>query len=64
MASDFWDLMYGKERNTEISWDNTDGIRLIIKDESTGNYNFDKEKIKTVAGIINSTQDLMGRIVR
>lgn len=64
MASDFWDLMYGEERNTEISWDNTDGIRLITKDESTGNYNFDKEKIKTVAGIINSTQDLMGRIVR
>jgi hypothetical protein len=64
IASDFWDLLYGTERNTELGWDSSEGIRFIAKDKATGNYIFDKEKIETVAGTINSTQDLMGKIIR
>lgn len=61
--SDIWDIVYGadKKRDTIISWDKADGKRLVKQNE-TG-YLFATEDVATLAGCINSTHDLMGRII-
>lgn len=61
--SDIWDIVYGadKERDTIISWDKADGKRLVKQNE-TG-YLFESKDVATLAGCINSTHDLMGRII-
>ena len=73
IASELWDLMYGDkkidggyedERNDIISWDSNEGIRFITKDKSTGEFGFIPSKVESIAGVINSTQDLMGRIIK
>lgn len=73
IASELWDLMYGDkkidggyedERNDIISWDSNEGIRFITKDKSTGEFGFVPSKVESIAGVINSTQDLMGRIIK
>lgn len=73
IATEFWDLIYGDKnedgtfkevRNDDVSWDSSEGIRFIVKDQTTGSYNYLPKKVETIAGVINSTQDLMGRIVK
>lgn len=75
MAS-IWDLIYGgrnldpdaKERNLDVSWynakavSNKKGIRLI-NTLGPGRYDYNPKAASTVAGILNSVQDLMGMII-
>ena len=75
MAS-IWDLIYGgrnldpnaKERNLDVSWynakavSNKAGIRLI-NTLGPGRYDYNPKAASTVAGILNSAQDLMGMII-
>ena len=75
MAS-IWDLIYGgrnldpdaKERNLDVSWYNAKavpnkvGIRLI-NTLGPGRYDYNPKAASTVAGILNSAQDLMGMII-
>lgn len=75
MAS-IWDLIYGgrnldpdaKERNLDVSWynakavSNKAGIRLI-NTLGPGRYDYNPKAASTVAGILNSVQDLMGMII-
>ena len=73
IAAEFWDLLYGDKnedgtfkevRNDNVNWDSNIGVRFITKDESTGSYEYLPRKVETIAGVINSTHDLMGRIVK
>ena len=63
--SDVWDLTYGKERNKTVEWDKNDGLRMVTPNEEvdTG-YNYKTEVVSTIAGCINSVQDLMGKIIQ
>lgn len=75
MAS-IWDLIYGgrnldpdaKERNLDVSWHNAKavsnkaGIRLI-NTLGPGRYDYNPKAASTVAGILNSAQDLIGMII-
>lgn len=75
MAS-IWDLIYGgrnvdpdaKERNLDVSWynakavSNKKGLRLI-NTVGPGRYTYNPKAASTVAGILNSAQDLMGMII-
>lgn len=63
--SDVWDLIYGKERNKTVEWDKNDGLRMVTpnKEVDTG-YNYKTEAVSTIAGCINSVQDLMGKIIK
>lgn len=75
MAS-IWDLIYGgrnlnpdaKTRNLDVSWynakavSNKAGIRLI-NTLGPGRYDYNPKAASTVAGILNSVQDLMGMII-
>ena len=75
MAS-IWDLIYGgrnlnpdaKTRNLDVSWynakavSNKAGIRLI-NTLGPGRYDYNPKAASTVAGILNSAQDLMGMII-
>lgn len=63
--SDVWDLTYGKERNKTVEWDKNDGLRMVTPNEDvdTG-YNYTTEAVSTIAGCINSVQDLMGKIIK
>lgn len=63
-----WDLVYGDEianggveRNQDVSWDSTKGLRLIEK--LNENYSINPNKVETIAGCINSVHDLMGMII-
>ena len=63
-----WDLVYGDtvanggaERNQDVSWDSTNGLRLIEK--LNENYSINPHKVETIAGCINSVHDLMGMII-
>ena len=70
-----WDLIYGgkevnngKVRNLDVKWydakavSNKQGIRLI-NTIGPGRYTYNKDAASTVAGILNSAQDLMGMII-
>lgn len=71
-----WDLIYGgrnlnpdaKTRNLDVSWynakavSNKAGIRLI-NTLGPGRYDYNPKAASTVAGILNSAQDLMGMII-
>lgn len=63
-VSDMWDVVYGKERNLHIDWENADGEvqrlgdRLIDPREG-----YSPKNVKTLAGCINSVHDLMGMII-
>lgn len=71
IMSDVWDVVYGpsqadptKLRDMNISWDdNTSGNRLVTEDPEGNGYQYNPEKIQTIAGSINSVHDLMGRII-
>lgn len=74
--AEIWDLIYGgrnlnpdaKARNLDVSWynakavSNKNGVRLI-KTLGPGRYTYDTKAAGTVAGILNSVQDLMGMII-
>ena len=74
--AEIWDLIYGgrnldpdaKTRNRDISWynakavSNKNGVRLI-NTLGPGRYTYDTKAASTVAGILNSAQDLMGMII-
>lgn len=69
--SEIWDIVYGpsqsdptKLRDMNLSWDdNTSGNRLVIEDPDGNGYQYNPDRIKTIAGSINSVHDLMGRII-
>ena len=60
-----WDLTYGEERNKTVEWDKNNGLRMVTPNEKvdTG-YNYKTEVVSTIAGCINSVQDLMGKIIK
>ncbi len=74
--AEIWDLIYGgrnldpeaKERKLDTSWynakavSNKDGVRMINA-IGPGRYTYDKKAAGTVAGVLNSVQDLMGMII-
>lgn len=71
--SDIWDLIYGEGeenddyiRKTDVSWDTSQRAFInrtrLIENNDFG-YTYSKDKIATVAGAINTAQDLIGRII-
>jgi hypothetical protein len=56
-----WDIVYGEQRNTIIDWDSNTGLKLVDRDEHGQIFN--PNNVATVAGCINSVQDLIGKIV-
>lgn len=73
IMSDVWDIVYGPAdpkdlknplRDMSLSWDdNTSGNRLVTEDLDGNGYQYDPDRIETIAGSINSVHDLMGRII-
>lgn len=69
--SDIWNIVYGpsqsnpeKLRDMNLSWDdNTSGNRLVTEDPDGNGYQYNPNRIETIAGSINSVHDLMGRII-
>lgn len=69
--SEIWDIVYGpnqsnpeKLRDMNLSWDdNTSGNRLVTEDPDGNGYQYNPNRIQTIAGSINSVHDLMGRII-
>ena len=75
-VSDMWDIVYGegendengkKIRKTNIDWDISgesynDRLRLV-QDGNERGVTYSPENVATLAGVINSVQDLMGRII-
>ena len=71
-----WDLIYGgrqldaaaKVRNMDVSWYNArayvdkQGVRMV-NSAGPGQYTYNKDAAGTVAGVMNSVQDLMGMII-
>lgn len=53
--------IYKKERNLDICWDSTKGLRLTNKDSG---YAYNETAINTLAGCINTTHDLIGMLVK
>lgn len=66
--SDIWDIVYGTDldengnRKQNIHWNNTKGTRMITQNE-LGHNHYSPENVASVAGAINSVQDLMGQII-
>lgn len=74
--AEIWDLIYGGRnldpeattRNMDVSWynakavSNKTGVRLI-NTVGPGQYTYNTKAASTVAGILNSAQDLMGMII-
>ena len=74
--AEIWDLIYGgrnlnpdaKARKMDVNWYNAkavankDGVRLI-NTLGPGRYSYDPAAASTVAGVLNSAQDLMGMII-
>lgn len=77
--SDVWDIIYGEgvededgnlKRRLNVSWDEDFGDindasrnRMVeLKDDGIG-FTYDRDSLSTVAGTINSIQDLMGKII-
>lgn len=75
IMSNVWDVVYGpiydengkiisNNRDMNLSWDdNTSGNRLVTEDPEGNGYQYNPERIQTIAGSINSVHDLMGRII-
>ena len=59
-----WDIAYGTERNQDINWDSTQGLRLVKEDDSGTGFTYNPGDVETIAGCINSVHDLMGMIVK
>ena len=64
-------ITYKPERNTDVSWGNKTGLRMVTRAARTddnGNildngYEYDPMQVSTLAGCINSVHDLMGTII-
>lgn len=71
IMSNIWDIVYGpnqsdptKLRDMNLSWDdNISGNRLVTEDPDGNGYQYNPNRIETIAGSINSVHDLMGRII-
>lgn len=71
-----WDIVYGgkelykdsknpNKRNTKVAWDNSySGLRLLKYDSKQKGYTYNTQEVSTLAGAINSTHDLIGKIIR
>ena len=53
----------GFKRNRDIQWDSTRGLRAVTLDPQSYGYKYDSHQVDTLAGVINSTHDLMGMII-
>ena len=58
--STIWDIIYGTSRNQNIVWGDKSGLRLT---RTTEQGNFQPSDAQTIAGCINSVQDLLGTII-
>ena len=66
-----WNLIYGdfeqndgsNNRNMDINWDSTAGLRLVNEDKTGHGFTYEPIKVETLAGAINSVHDLMGMII-
>jgi hypothetical protein len=74
--AEIWDLIYGgrnldpaaKIRNRDVSWYNAKAVTnkssvRLINTLGPGRYSYNPKAASTVAGILNSAQDLMGMII-
>lgn len=74
--SQIWDLIYGEgeliddtpelkkyRRNQNIDWNNITGLRLVQQKTDGTGFEYNTEKVETLAGCINSIHDLMGMII-
>lgn len=57
-----WDSMYSVQRNLDVDWNSTKGLRLVIKN-ADGTFTYNKDNLKTFAGCINSVHDMLGMII-
>ena len=75
-VADMWDLIYGDTavngsalRNLVIRWEDAkkvlakEGLRLVRNDEQSYGYTYSPEEVNTLAGVINSAQDILGMII-
>lgn len=61
-----WVLPEGEtsfKRNQDIQWDSTQGLRAVTLNPDSLGYKYNTAPINTLAGVINSTHDLMGMIL-
>lgn len=75
-VADMWDIIYGnkdinggKKRNTVIRWEDAkdvlakEGLRLVRENDVNLGYTYNEDEVNTLAGVINSVQDIMGMII-
>lgn len=75
-VSKMWDIVYGEgevfeedekytryRRNKNIDWNSKIGERLVKEKTDGTGFEYDVEKVETLAGCINSVHDLMGMII-
>lgn len=75
-VADMWDLMYGNaeingspERNLIIRWEDAkqvlakEGLRLVELSDNSYGQTYQPEEVNTLAGAINSVQDILGMII-
>lgn len=76
-VASMWDLIYGDQiindnstkRNTVIRWENAkdllakEGLRLVRDLDHNQGYTYNDDEVNTLAGVINSVQDIMGMII-
>ena len=59
-GSDQDDYLY---RNTDIAWNSYGGLRMVREKTDGNGFEYDEQKVETLAGCLNSVHDLMGMIV-
>jgi hypothetical protein len=76
-VASMWDLIYGDKeindksakRNTVIRWEDAkdilakEGLRLVRNLDHNYGYTYNDDEVNTLAGVINSVQDIMGMII-
>lgn len=71
-VAEMWNVVYGNEeqngsleRNKDIAWDSTNGLRMVrrIENDENNGFTYEPEQVSTLAGAINSVHDLMGMII-
>ncbi len=68
--AEMWNVVYGdsivnggNNRNMDIDWDSTNGLRLITTNNNGNGFTYNINQVSTLAGAINSVHDLMGMII-
>lgn len=69
--AEMWNVVYGDKvqnnnsdnRNMDIAWDSTKGLRMVKELESGNGFTYEPNQVSTLAGAINSVHDLMGMII-